>query len=160
MTLRACALVFVIVAAGCTESDPPPQFSAAAALEQGQLFRELWLKGDVAGLAERSLVPFVFRGRKWPTPDELRKNLAKQVPLLRAEIEEGANLEVYSYRDLMDGQWPRAEDVPLPERSRRLNELGLLKEGYLVRGAAPGRTGWLLVLNADAGTSLKAQGLF
>lgn len=157
------ASVLAIVAAalfcgGCGE-EQVGLFSPDQARTQTLRFQEFWRSGDLRGLVEICTTPFRFETRVWKEPAELEKKLKIQLPRHQAKVSSGDQLEILSYRDLIDGKWPRGKTVPEDERVGRATELGVRRDGFLVRVySGPGR-GWLLILNSHDGVELRVQGV-
>jgi hypothetical protein len=79
--------------------------------------------------------------------------------MLKEDFEKVDTYEVFSYLDLEKGRWPRGETVPEDKRLAKLTDLGIQREGYVVRLTQGSRRGILLTLNLAQGPRLLVQGI-
>ena len=165
VTLLRCLMIAGLVLAatmsgGC--SNEP-----ATLINQGQVtgtardFQEAWLASDVTRVTGLCRLPFRYKDKKriWSTDDELRQNVAKEIPRKQHLLKGNDRVEAFSYHQLMQGEWPRAREVPAEAREAALRELGVEPGGWLVRLYAEGKPGFLLTLNLEGSTKVRVQGM-
>jgi hypothetical protein len=149
-----------VLAAACGDGHEAVQlFSHGQARDIAESFRAHWAAGEVQHLLGLCRAPFQFRSRTWKDTAEIAKNLPLSGGQLVDEFKDSDSFEVFSYLDLEAGRWPRGENVPEAQRARRLKDLGVDPEGFVVRIYKESRRGVLLVLNLDQGARLLVQGV-
>ncbi len=152
--------MFCALLSACGEdAESAGLFSKAQVEEVAAGFRAAVASGDASAVVRYCRAPFGFRTRNWNSEQELNAKINGLVGALRGEASGLDQYEVFSRRDLEEGRWPRGEAVPKGDRARRIEELGLAADGFLVRIHAERRTGWLLVLEPESGTRLILRAL-
>jgi hypothetical protein len=152
------ALAPFFLLSSCGDSVDDAMFSSDNAKAIVQEFVNALESGNLAGAAKLCATPFSFRGEVWE--GSLEENLKARRSDILIALGKATSVEVYSYRDLMAGRWPRARVVPENERSSEARDLGLRDEGFLVLTFEERRPGTEIAVNADStGTQLRITGV-
>jgi hypothetical protein len=132
--MKTVALLVAIGLLGaCAEEESALDLARAKAAEDVAVsFVKACLASDPAGALAQCTLPFRMLSRDWEDAEALKKNL----PLHMGEIARSGGIadraEVYAGRRLQSGQWPRGEELSAEDAARRLAQIGIGPEGFLV----------------------------
>ena len=157
MLLLLLPLALVVA---CGDEEEEGLYTRAQAEQTARAFVEACGRGEASTALRSCALPFRFGTRLWTEQKQLEENLAFQVARLRTEAARFDRFEVFSWRDLMNGRWPRGRTVPEEGRENAIRKLGVGRDGFVVRAFRENVRGWRIVINPDVATdALKVTAL-
>ncbi len=155
----AVAVALLLILGGCGDDEDDGLFTTELAESVAKAFCVACMNGDAEAALRLSRAPFTFRGRVWKDEAALRRNLPRSLAALKDDLAEAEAWETLTWRDLREGRWPRGENVPEGDRDRRLDELRVGPDGFLLRAYKAPKTGVLIALSAERGSRLVVRGI-
>jgi hypothetical protein len=159
MNRRLFALMMTLAGlCACTEPTDASTFSEEAARSVVQEFARALEDQRYEDAAALCKEPFVFRDRTMT--GSLLENLKARAGEILTALKKATSLDVFSYRDLMAGRWPRGRVVPPESRDDEARALGIGQEGYWIMTMEERRPGVQFIANPSAdGTRLRIVSL-